>query len=172
MNLKEFFDYKNQLFKDLLTNEKIVKLINEEKDLSTAEDLAYTQVFPYEYIPETVEHGHTFICCDVDVQVPQTRVATSVRLYYKPILYVWVMSHKSKLRLPTGGVRTDVLCSEIAGAINESLYYGIGGLQLYSVKRFSPMTDYQGKVLTFTADDVNWVYDMNRPVPSNRKKGL
>ena len=172
MNLKEFFDYKNQLFKDLLTNENIVKLINSDKDLSTAADLAYTQVFPYEFLPETVEHGYTYVCCDVDVQVPNTRVATSTRLYYKPILYIWIMVHKSKLRLPEGGVRSDVLCSEIASVINESLYYGIGGLQLYSAKRFAPMTDYQGKVLTFTADDINWTYDYNRPVPSNRKKGV
>ena len=32
MNLKEFFDYKNRLFEDLLTNETIVRLINDEKD--------------------------------------------------------------------------------------------------------------------------------------------
>lgn len=172
MNLNEFFDYKNQLFKDMLTNERIVKLINSDKDLESAEDLAYTQVFPFEYIPETIEHGDTYVCCDVDVQVPQTSTATSTRLYYKPIIYVWVMVHKSKLRMPEGGVRSDILCAEIAKVINESLYYGIGGLHLYSVKRFSPLTDYQGKVLTFTADDVNWVYDINRKVPSNRKTGV
>jgi len=36
---------------DLLTNEKIVKLINNEMTLDTAGELAYTQVFPFEYIP-------------------------------------------------------------------------------------------------------------------------
>ena len=30
MYLNEFFDYKNQLMEDLLTNERIVQLINEE----------------------------------------------------------------------------------------------------------------------------------------------
>lgn len=171
MNLKELFDYKNQLFKDLLTNETIVKLINEEKDLSTARELAYTQVFPYEYIPETIEHGHTYICCDVDVQSVQTRVQTSTRLYYKPILYIWILCHKSSLRLSGGGVRYDVLSSEIAETINESLFYGIKGLELYSVKRFSPLTDYQGKVLTFSTDDVNYMYNPHRKIPSNRKSG-
>ena len=172
MNLKEFFDYKNQLFKDLLTNERIVKLINSEKDLSTATELSYTQVFPYPFIPETIEHGDTFVFCDVDIQVPQTRVSTSLRLYYKPMLYIWVMVHRSKARLPEGGVRADILCSEIAEVINESLYYGIGGLRLYSVKQFAPLTDYHGKIMTFTTDDVNWSYDDRRPVPSNRKKGV
>lgn len=36
MNLQELFDYKNQLMKDLLTNETIVKLIDEDATLETA----------------------------------------------------------------------------------------------------------------------------------------
>lgn len=171
MNLAELFDYKNQFFKDVLTNEKLVKLINETKTIDTAGDLAYTQLFPYEFIPETIEHGHTYICCDVDVVATSTRVERSRRLYYTPVLYVWILVHKSKLRLPEGGVRYDVICSEVANTINESMFYGIKGLELYSVKRFTPLTDYQGKVLTFHADDINWAYDPTRPIPANRKRG-
>lgn len=171
MNLNELFDYKNQLFKDLLTNETIVQLINEEKTLETAEDLCYTQLFPYEYIPETIEHGHTMICCDVDVISSSMRTNRNPRLYYKPVIYIWVLVHKSKLRLPQGGVRYDAICSEIANTINESLWYGYKGLQLSSVKRFTPLTDYQGKVMTFNADDINWTYDPERTIPANRKTG-
>lgn len=172
MNLNELFDYKNQFFKDVLTNEKLVKLINETKTLETAEELSYTQLFPYEYIPETIEHGHTYICCDVDVVVSSARVNKDMRLYYKLVLYVWVLVHKSKLRLPEGGVRYDAICSEIADTINESLEYGYKGLQLTSAKRFTPLTDYQGKMLTFTAEDINWVYDPRRKVPENRKRDV
>lgn len=171
MNLAEFYDYKNQFFGDVCTNETLVKLINEEKTLQTAEELMYTQLFPYEYIPETIEHGHTFICCDVDIAVSSVRQNKTMRLIYKPVIYIWVLVHKSKLRLPQGGVRYDAICSEIASTINESLEYGIKGLQLTSVKRFTPLTDYQGKVLTFTAEDVNWVYDPHRTIPQNRKTG-
>lgn len=171
MNLSELFDYKNQFFEDVLTNEKLVKLINEEKTLETAGDLIYTQLYPYEYIPETVEHGYTFVCCEVDVQSGMSKVNNSVRLIYKPVLSIWVLVHKSKLRLPEGGVRFDAICSEIADTINESLYYGIKGLKLYSVKPFSPATDYKGKVMTFVAEDINWFYDPNRPIPTNRKRG-
>lgn len=68
MNLQELFDYKNQLMKDLLTNETIVKLIDEDATLETAKSLAYNVVFPAEYIPYTAEHGKVFICFDVDIQ--------------------------------------------------------------------------------------------------------
>ena len=60
---------------------------------------------------------------------------------------------------------------EIAGAINGSRYYGLGELDLYSVKRFAPMTDFQGKILTFTATDFNRLHNPKNTIPPNRKRG-
>lgn len=165
MQLQEFFDYKNQLMEDLLTNEDIVRLIDDTVALQNADSLAYTQVFPCEYVPDTVQKGKTYICFDVDVQ------RTADKTFLSPTLFVWVFTHRSKLRLPEGGVRTDKLCSEICKAINGSRKYGLGELNLYSVKRFAPMTDFQGKVLTFYAKDFNRVYDGKKYTPENRKRG-
>ena len=165
MQLQELFDYKNRLMEDLLTNEAIVRLINENTDLEHAGSLAYTQVFPCEYVPETAQEGKTYICFDVDIQKAVNKT------YLLPTMYIWVFTHRSKLRLPEGGVRTDALCEEIANAINGSRYYGLGELDLYSVKRFAPMTDYQGKVMTFFATDLNRVYDPKKPTPVNRRDG-
>lgn len=165
MQLSEFFDYKNQLMQDLLTNRSIVSLLDETVSPEDAPSLAYTQVFPTEYIPETVEQGKTFICFDVDVQ------RSASKTYLSPVLYIWIFSHKSKMRLPEGGVRVDKLCSEIAKAINGSRLYGLGTLELYSVKRFAPLTDHIGKVMTFNATDFNHTAPNLNPVPTNRKRG-
>ncbi len=163
MQLEDFFDYKNQLVKDIVINEAIVSLIKTDITADNAESLIYTHIFPYEYIPETVEKGQTFICIDVDVQ------GVSGKTFLTPIIYVWVFAHSSNIRLPEGGVRTDKLCSEICKAINGSRYYGLGELNLYSVKRFAPMTGYQGKLMTFTTREFNRQYDGSKPTPSNRK---
>ena len=165
MQLSEFFDYKNKLMEDLLTNKDIVKLLDSNVELSSAHKLAYSHVFPYEYIPDTVEEAKTFICFDVDVQESINKT------FLLPTLYIWVFSHKSKLRLHEGGVQTDKLVSEIAKAINGSRFYGLGELNLYSVKRFAPVTDYQGKVMTFHAKEFNRLAPNSKPVPSNRKRG-
>ena len=165
MQLSEFFDYKNKLMEDLLTNKEIVGLIDGALELGDAHRLAYKNVFPYEYIPDTVEEADTFICFDVDVQESVNKT------FLLPILYIWVFSHKSKLRLPEGGVQTDKLVSEIAKAVNGSRSYGLGELDLYSVKRFAPVTDYQGKVMTFHAKEFNRLAPNNKTIPSNRKKG-
>ena len=120
MNLEEFFDYKNRLMHDLLTNEKILELLKDEANpTKKPEDFVYSQVFPYEYIPETLEYGMTFICCDVDVQQSMNKT------FLAPVVYVWVFSHKSKLQLPEGGLRTDKLAAEIAKTINGSRFYGL-----------------------------------------------
>lgn len=165
MQLSEFFDYKNKLMEDLLTNEDIVKLLDVCTDTQSSTGLAYTRVFPYEYVPETIEKAHTYICFDVDVQESINKT------FLLPTLYIWVFSHKSMLRLPSGGVRTDKLVSEIAKAINGSHFYGLGELNLYSVKRFAPVTDYQGKVMTFHAKEFNRLAPNTKSIPTNRKTG-
>lgn len=163
MQLNEFFDYKNKLMEHLLTNEEIVRLLDPDISMKDAPSLAYKLVFPCEYIPETVEHGDTYICFDVDIQKSLNKT------FLLPTLYIWVFTHKSLLRLPEGGVRTDKICSEICKTINGSLEYGLGELDLYSVKRFAPMTDYQGKCMTFNAVDFNRQFNPNKKIPSNRK---
>lgn len=167
MYLDEFYDYKNQLMDDLLTNETILKLLSDD-GVSTVrpEDLMYKQVFPYEYIPETVEHGQTFICCDVDVDA-----AYGTSTFVSPTLYIWLFTHKSKLRLPQGGVRTDRLASEIDKEINGSRRYVLGELNLKSARRFAPTMDYQGKVLVYHGKDFNRVNPTGKTIPANRKTG-
>lgn len=168
MQLDEFYDYKNQLMDDLIKNKDIVRLLSDDcRLISKPDTLIYKQIFPYEYIPETVEHGQTFICCDVDIQRSMNKT------FLLPVLYIWEFTHKSKLRLPNHmGVRTDKLAAEIAKTINGSRFYGLGELDFYSAKRFAPIADYQGKVLTFQATDFNRLSPTGKAVPSNRKHGL
>ena len=165
MQLKELYDYKNQLMHDLLTSPEIVRLITDGNIPSDPKTLAYKQVFPYEYIPETVEHGTTYVCFDVDMQkaIDDT--------YTRYVIYIWIMSHKSQLRLLEGGVRPDKIAIEIADVLNGSWQYGLGKLDLYSSKRWAPTSDYQGKVLTFHATDFNRTSATKHPVPANRKGG-
>lgn len=175
MYLEEFVDYKNQLVDDLLGNEEIVRLLDdkyEQTPIENAGELFRTQIFPYEFLPETVEYGRTFICFDVDIsRMSSRREAPANKMLYSPVLYIWVFTHKSLLWLPGGGVRTDRLVQEITKTINGSHYYGAGSLELYSVQRFAPTMDYQGKVMTFDAKDWNHVRPNGRDWPQNRRVG-
>lgn len=163
MYLDEFFDYKNELMKTLCCNQEIVRLITDSSKAPVPNyDLSYTSIFPFEYVPDTVDDGRTFVCFDVDIAEVMNKT------FYLPVLYIWVFTHKSKIRLNEGGVRIDKLSAEINKELNGSRYFGLGELELYSVGRFSPITDYLGRVMTYTARDFNRVSPSKRP-PANRK---
>lgn len=140
-------------------------LITETLPKATRISLEYDVVFPAEYIPYTAEHGKVFICFDVDIQKSLNKT------FLLPTIKIWVFSHSSKLRLPEGGIRVDALCSEIAKAINGSRYYGLGQLELESVARYAPLTDWVGKVMTFNATDFSKVYNPKASIPKNRRLG-
>lgn len=163
MYLDEFFDYKNKLMETLCSNKEIVRLVTDSSSATVPnKDLPYTQIFPFEFIPETVDDGMTFICFDVDI------AEVIDKTYYVPVVYVWVFTHKSKLRLEEGGVRIDKLAVEINKELSGSRYFGLGELDLSQVGRFSPITDYQGRVLTYYAKDFNRLSPSKKP-PSRRK---
>lgn len=164
MYLDEFFDYKNQLMKTLCSNPEVVKLVTDSSDAPVPNyDLAYTRIFPFEYVPDTVDDASTFICFDVDIG------EVIDKTFYSPVVYVWIFTHKSKLRLTEGGVRTDKLCAVINKELNGSRYFGLGELNLYSVGRFVPIAGYQGRVLTYSAVDFNRISPSKKP-PANRKR--
>lgn len=163
MLLEEFFDYKSELIKTLCSNKDIVRLITDcEKPKVPNHDLAYTHIFPYEYIPDIVDEGKTFICCDVDI----TQVMD--KTYYKPTLYIWAFTYKTKLHLPDGGVRTDELARAINAELNGNRNYGLGTLELQSVSSFAPIKDYLGRQLVYGATDFNRPGISKKP-PVNRK---
>ena len=166
MYQEEFFDYKDQFIGELCSDPDIVALLLDQADpVVPNRSLPYTQVFPFEFIPDTETGAKTFICVDVDiVSVPNST-------FYTLAIYVWVFAHKSQLRLSDGrGVRTDKLASAVDRIANGSRDYGLGKLKLMSSQRFTPVTDYQGRVLTFVAQDFNRDGSKRPQLPSNRKK--
>lgn len=162
--LDELFAYKNQLMEDLLTSEEVLSLISAEDATEVdGKSLMYTHVFPYEFMPDTTEVAKTFLCCEVDIETVYNKT------FLHPLIYVWVFTHTSLLRLPRGGVRMDALSSEIVKVLNGSRMYGLGTLELQSAKRFSPIANYQGRLLKFFAQDFNRLSPSDKQIPVNRR---
>lgn len=163
MLLNELFDYKSEIIRILCNNKDIVRLLMDEKEPVVLNyDLAYEQIFPYEYIPDTVDEATTFICFDVDI----TNLVD--KIYYNPVLYVWAFTYKLKLRLDDGGIRIDRLAMEINKELSGNRNFGLGELELRSVTSFSPIKDYQGRQMVYTATDFNRPGVSKKP-PANRK---
>lgn len=164
MQLEEFYDYKNLLMKEICGNEEIVKLVTGNNQAAVPNhDLPYSQVFPFEYVPKTVDEGKTFICFDVDIaRVDRTTT-------YRPVIYVWAFTHQSLLRMPNGeGVLIDRLSVLINNILDGSRCYGMGELKMGFCHRFSPITGYLGRVLSYCCMDLNRPAGL-KPTPPNRK---
>jgi len=167
MELQEFFDYKERLMMDICSNEKIVSLITgEEHPTVPNRSLRYTQVYPFQYIPETENEAHTFVCFDVDILYTRKTNKT----FYYPVIYIWAMAHKSKMRTKNQGVLIDAIVTEIDHMLNGSRFYGQGELELGPVERFIPTTDYLGRELVYYTRDFNRSPGQ-KPTPINRKQG-
>lgn len=151
--LDEFFDYKNKLMELLCSDLELMKLVTGNDDL-TQNDMPlrsaiYRLIFPYEFTPETTEHAESYICFDVDIDKVYNKT------FLNPTLAVFAICHKSNLRTPHSGVRTDAMASRIDAILNGNREFTLGTLELKSVERFVPITDFQGRVLIYTGDDWN-----------------
>lgn len=167
MHLEEFYDYKNRLVQELCSDPDVVRLVTGNPEAAVPNHaLPYTQVFPYEFVPETIDDGQTYICIEVDItSVPN-------KTFYLPVLYIWVFTHKSRMRVQTergGSVLVDELSAVIDSKLNGSRYYGLGTLELDSALHFKPVNDYLGRALVYRARDFNRTGSSKINAPSDRK---
>ena len=154
--------YKNHLMQDICTNETLVRLLTNDADAKApAPELRYRQVFPYEYVPQTAEDATTYITYDVAV----TRVPN--KTFVISVLDIYVFSHKSLMRLDEGGIRPDMVTIELEKTLNGSRMYGLGELDLVLHEPFSPIEDYYGRHIRYTANDFNRVI-AHKPIPAKR----
>lgn len=164
MLLEELFDYKNKIMKMFCENDEVVKLVAHIDDADDIDGLtlAYSRIYPFEYVPETVKEDDTFICFDVDIPDVESEVI------YHPVIYIWMFTHKDTLRLDKGGVRTDMLAAEIDKMLNGNRTLGLGELDLRSVTRFAPIKDFQGRVLVYEGKDTNR-WGVHKKAPMRRR---
>lgn len=150
-NLEEFTTYKQTLMKAICTSEPIVKLLKSDLDDEsiTGRDMRYSRIFPYNYVPLTIERATTFVCFTV--------TAPNVRNDYISDLYlsVYVFTHQDIMRTENG-MRTDLLVSEIDKLLNGSTDYGLGKVSLQSCDVMAvPCRGYSGLCTIYKVKDFN-----------------
>jgi hypothetical protein len=110
----------------------------------------YNRVFPYAHVPSVSETGQAFICFDIDVPSVKSNIIKNVEIK------IYVFAHQNIMRLPDGGgMRIDVLASEIDKIMNGNLNYGFGAVDLVSMRGFAPITGYYGREIKYRVQDFN-----------------
>lgn len=150
-NLEEFTTYKQTLMQAVCTNDKIVELLKSENDPAniTGRDMRYKRIFPYNYVPLTIDHATTFVCFSVTAPRAKSGIISTLKLV------VWVFTHQNLMKTKYG-MRTDLLVSEIDKVLNGSTKYGLGKVEFQSCDIFTvPCEGYVGLCSVYTVDEYN-----------------
>ena len=135
---QEIIIYKQKALSSIANNDNVLKAINAKntkgKPLSM-EELYYTHLFPYGFIPETIEEAGCYVC--VEVSMPQ--VSTKNYFFKEVLLVVTIICHQGVLRMTkdeplgsTGANRMDYIGVEIDKLFNGRTDMGYGELDLVS----------------------------------------
>lgn len=123
-NSQEIIDYKRIAMSKTVSVENIVQAINakdENGNTLDAGDLFYTHIFPYAFIPDTIDEAGCYIT--YEISMPQ---ASTVNYFFKEIiLIVTIICHQDLMQMrsseplgATGATRTDYISVEIDKLFN------------------------------------------------------
>ena len=150
MYLEELSKYKIEIMKRLCLSEKIQSLILLSKSQNSGREMMYKNIFPYAFVPDTVTNAGTFICFDLEVQRVENRTFKDINILF------WIFTHQSLMRAD-GGIRTDLIASEVDKILNGNRDLGLGTVELKKVLRVNPAKDYHGRSLVYRSVDFNRV---------------
>lgn len=107
-------EYKQKTMIELISDEDIVKLINQPKYTDDPSELIWKYIFPYIRISETQEETATFILLEVNVP----KVSTVNYFFKDMLLTVGILTHAEWMKTEYGGTRNDLLSGIIIDKFN------------------------------------------------------
>ena len=111
---------KDRVIELVLSSQKVVDLIGDSTyKIAPAPDLLYKKVYPFIYIPDTIDSASAIVCVEANIISVKTDTVCDVELT------IATMCHCDIMRTDFG-TRIDALADEIDDLINHSREFGIG----------------------------------------------
>ena len=157
--LEELVEYPAIAIQKIGTDESIVKLLTNNPDVDMnseeADGVFENNIFDYDYVDDTINEASAYICVESDVvKIPNSTVK-NMRLY------VTVKCHKKFMKIDISkfkgiiGNRRDNLSMQVDRVLNGSDLFGIGQLQLESVRVISAPAGFTARELTYKMPEFN-----------------
>lgn len=117
---------KNKIMSELQSNELFLNVLDTTEE--EREDLVYNRIFPFLYIPKTIETVTSYVCVDCSINTTYTNSR-----YAFATIIIDVIVHQDHMQLDMAGVsetRADYLCEIIDKMLNGRDDFGVGELVL------------------------------------------
>lgn len=150
-NSSAIHQWKDKAIQMIVNDDEITSLF--EKSDEELEEIVYTNIFPFGYIPETQENVDLYIT--VECSVPKMLFR---QVWEHPFLTIRLICHQRKMKLNKSAIsatRIDYLSALIDKLLNGSTGWGYGKLSLVSNTEFSLSDVYKCRELIFQGQDLN-----------------
>lgn len=149
-NSEVISDFKKTTIRKLVSNDEIIASMG-NTDVISNDDAVYKYIFPYFYIPYTIEEAHSYICMKVNMTGLNTRNDS----FGKFSIIIWVISHQDIMRMTGvgGATRVDHVANLVESMLNGSDAFGTQRLRLVTNTEDSLDLKHRCRVMTFTTQE-------------------
>lgn len=155
--IDELIDYPMKVVQAIGNDKTITSLLTNNPDISMYSDEAYDifgrYLFDYDYVDQTTVEASAYVCVEAEINKRTTATMHEV------CLYITVYCHKKYMDLdPTkfpgiAGNRRDNIVRNICDLLNGETIYGVGSLELESVKTRTAPLGFTAREMTYSIPD-------------------
>jgi hypothetical protein len=158
--MEKLGEYKMEVLNRCLEDQKLIKLLKYDgrdatfqNDVSDAYSLLYDRVFPYRFVPNTVENQGTYLTLGVNGFRRHQEGFKVYDDYQAGEIYFYFFTHVDLMRTDSG-VRQDLMLAEISRLFDGTKGIGMGELKLrYVNELWMHNNKFGGYSVAFTITD-------------------
>ncbi len=144
-------EWKNKTISMILSQNEIIELF--EKTEEDVENIVYSNIFPFGYIPQTQTETELYIT--IEVSIPKMLFR---QVWEYPHMTIKLICHQDKMQLNKAGVsatRLDYLSTLIDKLLNGTDGWAYGKLSLVSNTEYNLSPVYKVREMIFQGQDLN-----------------
>ncbi|HHB2481310.1 TPA: hypothetical protein ACORDH_002761 [Bacillus cereus] len=158
--VEKLSEYKMEILNRVLESDKLTKLIKYstrdalfKPSLEDPYELMHTHIYPYRFVPATVDEQKTFLTLGVNGFRRHQEGFKTFDDYLSGELYFYMFTHHDLMRTDTG-VRQDLMLSEIVKMFEGTKGLGMGELKMrYVNELWMHNNKFGGYSIAFTVTD-------------------
>lgn len=143
---------KNEAVAKLVASDEVIKAMGND-DIEENDEAMYKYIFPYFYIPYTIEGSHSYIC----MKVIMTGRQSVNDLFGNYSVIIWIIVNQSLMQMDGvgGATRLDHLADIVETIFAGSEAFGTKRLQIIGNTEDDLDTRHRARKLTFTTTNIS-----------------